>query len=105
MSSAMSGDNGVKLTTPIHLVPRYRIRGATPPLPQTAFKAWCSVKVQGQLFTFFESSRNNTDRKRELNNYYRIVKCTSKDFINSSLKLIIKTKVLIIILYVISMPK
>jgi hypothetical protein len=24
--------------------------GAIPPLPQYAFMAWCSVKVQGQLY-------------------------------------------------------
>jgi hypothetical protein len=28
------------------------MRGAIPPLPQYAFMAWCSVKAQGQLFTF-----------------------------------------------------
>jgi hypothetical protein len=28
---------GVKLTTYLHLVPRSRIRGAAPPLPQYAF--------------------------------------------------------------------
>jgi len=27
-----------------------RMCGAIPPLPQYAFKAWCSVKAQGQLY-------------------------------------------------------
>jgi hypothetical protein len=35
---------GMKLTTHLHLVSRLRIRGATLPLPQYAFMAWCSVK-------------------------------------------------------------
>jgi hypothetical protein len=35
---------GVKLTTHLHLVPRSRMIGAIPPLPQYAFMAWCSVK-------------------------------------------------------------
>jgi hypothetical protein len=39
----------VKLTTNLHLMPRSRMRGAIPPLPQYAFMAWCSVKAQGQL--------------------------------------------------------
>jgi len=36
----------VKLTTHLHLVPKLRIRGAIPPLPQYDM-AWCSVKAQG----------------------------------------------------------
>jgi hypothetical protein len=44
---------GVKLTTHLHLVPRSRMRGAIPPLPQYAFMAWCSVKkAQGQLYLY-----------------------------------------------------
>jgi hypothetical protein len=35
---------GVVLTTYLNLVPRSRMRGAIPPLPQYAFMAWCSVK-------------------------------------------------------------
>jgi hypothetical protein len=35
---------GVKLTTHLYLVPRSRMRGATPPLPQYVFMAWCLVK-------------------------------------------------------------
>jgi len=31
----------VKVTTHLHLVPRSRICGAIPPLPQYAFMAWC----------------------------------------------------------------
>jgi len=34
----------MKLTTHLHLVPRSRMRGTKPPLPQYAFMAWCSVK-------------------------------------------------------------
>jgi hypothetical protein len=37
----------VKLTTHLHLVPRSRMCGAIPPLPQYAFMAWCSVKSTG----------------------------------------------------------
>jgi len=33
----------VKLNTHLHLVPRSRMRGTIPPLPQHAFMAWCSV--------------------------------------------------------------
>jgi hypothetical protein len=42
----------VKLTTHLHLVPRSRMLGALPPLPQYAFLAWCSVKPQGQLYLY-----------------------------------------------------
>jgi hypothetical protein len=41
----------VKLTTQLHLVPRSRIHGAIPPLPQYAFMAWCSVRHR-KNFTF-----------------------------------------------------
>jgi hypothetical protein len=40
---------GMKLTIHLHLVPRSRMLGAIPPLPQYAFMAWCPVKAQGQL--------------------------------------------------------
>jgi len=36
-------------TSTSHLVPRSRMSGAIPPLPQYAFVTWCSVKAQGQL--------------------------------------------------------
>jgi len=35
---------GVKLTTHLHPVPRSRVHGILPPLPQNDFMAWCSVK-------------------------------------------------------------
>jgi len=38
----------VKLTTHFHLVPRSRMRGAIPPLPQYVFMVWCSVKKKAQ---------------------------------------------------------
>jgi len=41
------GAKGPGRETYLQLVPRSRIRGATPPLPQIAFMAWCSVKAQG----------------------------------------------------------
>jgi hypothetical protein len=46
---------GVKLTTHLHLVSRPRVRGAIYPLPQYAFMAWCSFKVQEQfhLYLYF----------------------------------------------------
>jgi hypothetical protein len=34
----------VKLTTHLHVMPRSRMRGAIPPLPQYVFMAWCLVK-------------------------------------------------------------
>jgi hypothetical protein len=43
---------GIKLSTHIHLVPRSRMRGAIPPLPQYAFIALCSVKAKGQLYLY-----------------------------------------------------
>jgi hypothetical protein len=42
---------GVKLTTHLHLVPRSRMRGVIPPLPQYVFMAWCLVKHKNK-FTF-----------------------------------------------------
>jgi hypothetical protein len=41
----------VRLTTHLHRVPRSRMRGAILPLPQYAFKAWCSVKNHRDTFT------------------------------------------------------
>jgi hypothetical protein len=35
---------GVKLTTHLHIMPRSRMHGAIPPLPQYIFMAWCLVK-------------------------------------------------------------
>jgi hypothetical protein len=35
----------------LHLVPRSRMRGGVPPLPQYAFMAWCLVEAQGLFFT------------------------------------------------------
>jgi hypothetical protein len=43
---------GMKLTTHLHLVPKSRMRGAIPPLPQYAFMEWCSAKAQGQFYTY-----------------------------------------------------
>jgi len=40
----------MKLTTNLHLVPRLRMHGAIPQLPQYALMAWCSVKAQRQLY-------------------------------------------------------
>jgi len=37
----------VKLTTHLHLVPKSRMHGAIPALPQYAFMARCWVKPQG----------------------------------------------------------
>jgi len=34
------GDQGVMLTTHLHVVPRFRMSGAVPLLPQYAFMAW-----------------------------------------------------------------
>jgi hypothetical protein len=32
------------------------MHGATPPFPQYAFMAWCSVKAQGQLYLYVHHS-------------------------------------------------
>jgi hypothetical protein len=41
------------LTTHLDLVPRSRMRGATSPLPQYVFMAWCLVKYRDNFtFTF-----------------------------------------------------
>jgi hypothetical protein len=42
----------VKLTTRLNLLPRSRIRGAVPSLPQYAFMAWFLIKAQGQLYFY-----------------------------------------------------
>jgi hypothetical protein len=42
---------GVKLTTHFHLVPRSRMRGDIPPVPQYVFLAWCLVQHRDN-FTF-----------------------------------------------------
>jgi hypothetical protein len=41
----------MKLTTHLHLVPKSRMHGAIPPLPQYVFMAWCLVKHRDK-FTF-----------------------------------------------------
>jgi hypothetical protein len=38
------------------LLPRLRIRGAMPPFPQYAFKAWCLVKHRGNCILPFTST-------------------------------------------------
>jgi hypothetical protein len=41
---------GVKLTTQFHVVPRSRMSGSTPPLPQYVFMAWWPVReIEGRL--------------------------------------------------------
>jgi hypothetical protein len=42
-SSPEFSDRGVKLTTHLHLMPRLRMRGTIPPLPQYVFRAWNSI--------------------------------------------------------------
>jgi hypothetical protein len=46
------GDRDVKPTTHFHPLPRTRMRGAIAPVPQYAFMAWCTVKIQGQLYLY-----------------------------------------------------
>jgi len=44
-----------QLTTHLHLVPRSRMRGAIPPLPQNVFMAWYYVKHRDNFtFTFLD---------------------------------------------------
>jgi len=43
---------GAKLTTHLHLLPRSKISGTIPPLPQYVFMAWCSVQKKHRKFTF-----------------------------------------------------
>jgi hypothetical protein len=43
----------VELTIHLHLVPRLRMPGAIPPLPQYIFMAWCLVKQRDNfIFSF-----------------------------------------------------
>jgi hypothetical protein len=42
----------VKLTSHLHLVLRWKMRGAISPLPQHVFMVWCSVKAQKQLYLY-----------------------------------------------------
>jgi hypothetical protein len=45
----------VKLTTHLQLVPRIKMHGTIPPLPQHAFVAWCLVKHRDNFtFTFYD---------------------------------------------------
>jgi hypothetical protein len=41
------GGRSVELTIHLHIVPRSRMCGATPPFPEYAFMVWCSVNAQG----------------------------------------------------------
>jgi len=49
------GDKAVRLTTHLNLVPRSRMPGAAPPVPQYAFMSWCSVKTQEQRYLLLSS--------------------------------------------------
>jgi hypothetical protein len=51
LSLGIKGRN-VNLATRLHLVPRSRMRGNIPPLPQYACMAWCSVKAQGRFYLY-----------------------------------------------------
>jgi len=42
----------MKLNTHIHLVPKSRMCGAIPPLPQHTFMVWCSVKAVEQVYNY-----------------------------------------------------
>jgi len=43
----------VKLTIHLHIVPRSRKRVIIPPLPQSAFRVWCSVRgITGTTLPF-----------------------------------------------------
>jgi len=57
-------DRIVKLTTHLHLVPRWRICGSIPPLSQYAFIAWCSVEVKyrDNFTSTLPSYRNNRNK-------------------------------------------
>jgi hypothetical protein len=57
---------GVKLTAHLHLVPRSRMRGAIPPLPQYALLVWCSVKVQGQFYIYLNNQTPFMDCLKEV---------------------------------------
>jgi hypothetical protein len=46
----------VKLTIHLHIVPRSRKRVIIPPLPQSAFVMWCSVKAQEQLYLYLKTN-------------------------------------------------
>jgi len=52
---------GREAITHLHLMPRSRMRGAIPQLPQYAFMAWCSFKTQGQLYLYLTCYRSASD--------------------------------------------
>jgi hypothetical protein len=55
------GKAAYQLTRHLHLVPRSRMLGAIPSLPQYAFMAWCSVKRTHRYnFTFTHVTSNMT---------------------------------------------
>jgi hypothetical protein len=43
---------GREANNSLYLVPRLRMWGAIPPLSHMYFMAWCSVKLQGQLYLY-----------------------------------------------------
>jgi hypothetical protein len=48
---------------PLHLVPRSRMRGAIPPLPQYIFMAWCLVKHRDNFtFTLLDGGKGSASR-------------------------------------------
>jgi hypothetical protein len=60
MGTRGGAGRGVKLTTHLHVVPRSRMRGARPPLPQYVFIAWCLVKHRDNFtFTFAFTSTSH----------------------------------------------
>jgi hypothetical protein len=52
LSLGEGSGRGVKLTTHLHLVPRWKNEWSYTSTPQYAFRGWCSVKAQGQLYLY-----------------------------------------------------
>jgi hypothetical protein len=60
-SSGVKRQN-VKRNIHLNLQPRFRMRGAIPPLPQYVFMAWCLIKHRGELcLTFTLNICGSTD--------------------------------------------
>jgi len=49
MGSGSKAAGSVKPTTYLHPMPRLKMRGATPPLPQHVFRSWCLIKQEKRL--------------------------------------------------------
>jgi hypothetical protein len=66
---------GVKLTTHLHLVPTLWMHGATTPVPQYIFKAWCLIKHKENYLPFYIHTGlcNTDDGQRLSKSFHKVV--------------------------------